>query len=128
MSRLTLRLPESLHRQLETLARREQASLNQYIVYALTRQVTQTYLVHEHSEDAVDKQRTEFVALQQKIGQTSPEALDRVLADRETVEPEEGLEATTIRRFQGRLLNRQSDSRQQERVKGRGARSTRKAG
>ena len=36
MSRLTLRLPETLHRQLEAQARREGVSLNQYIVYALS--------------------------------------------------------------------------------------------
>jgi hypothetical protein len=38
MSRLTLRLPETLHHQLTGLADREGVSLNQYIVYALTRQ------------------------------------------------------------------------------------------
>ena len=39
MSRLTLRLPETLHQQLCHLAEDEGVSLNQYIVYALTRQV-----------------------------------------------------------------------------------------
>ena len=33
MSRLTLRLPETLHQQLANLAEREGISLNQYIVY-----------------------------------------------------------------------------------------------
>ena len=50
MSRLTLRLPETLHRHLEILARREQISLNQYIVYALTRQSTLAYYVQAHPE------------------------------------------------------------------------------
>lgn len=40
MSRLTVRLPNALHIQLDTLARAEGVSLNQYIVYALTRQAT----------------------------------------------------------------------------------------
>lgn len=40
MGRLTLRLPDALHTQLETLARSEGVSLNQYLVYALTRQAT----------------------------------------------------------------------------------------
>ena len=35
MSRLTLRLPETLHKQLTRLADGEGVSLNQYIVYAL---------------------------------------------------------------------------------------------
>ena len=128
MSRLTLRLPESLHRQLETLASREHASLNQYIVYALTRQVTQTYTVQEQSEDAVEKQRTEFVALQQRLGQASPEAIDRLLVEREKVESEEGLDAPTIRQLQERLMRRRISSRQKKSVKGKGSRSIRKAG
>lgn len=40
MSRLTVRLPESLHRRLSTQAEREGISLNHYIVYSLTRAVT----------------------------------------------------------------------------------------
>ena len=128
MSRLTLRLPESLHRQLETLANREQASLNQYIVYALTRQVTQTYLIQEHSEDAIEKQRTEFVALQQKLGKTPSEAIDRLLTERESVEPEKELDSKTTGRLQDRLRNRQLTSRRKDRVKGRGMQATRKAG
>ena len=43
MSRLTLRLPETLHQQLAKLAEGEGVSLNQYIVYALTRQATLAY-------------------------------------------------------------------------------------
>jgi predicted transcriptional regulator len=38
---MTVRLPESLHQQLQQLADLEDVSLNHYIVYALTRQVTQ---------------------------------------------------------------------------------------
>lgn len=104
------------------------STFNQYIVYALTRQVTQTYIVQEQSEDAVNKQRTEFVALQQRLGQASPEAIDRLLAERETVEPEEGLDSSTVRQLQERLLSRRSSSRQKESVKGKGSRSTRKTG
>lgn len=40
MSRLTVRLPETLHRQLAEQARREGISLNHYIVFSLTRAVT----------------------------------------------------------------------------------------
>ncbi len=40
MGRLTVRLPTALHQQLEVLARNEGVSLNQYMVYALTRQAT----------------------------------------------------------------------------------------
>lgn len=40
MSRFTVRLPETLHRQLAEQARREGVSLNHYIVFSLTRSVT----------------------------------------------------------------------------------------
>ena len=40
MSRLTVRLPQSLHQRLAQQADREGVSLNQYIVYTLTRTVT----------------------------------------------------------------------------------------
>jgi predicted HicB family RNase H-like nuclease len=45
MGRLTVCLPGTLHEQLTLLADREGVSLNQYIVYALTRQVTLAYTV-----------------------------------------------------------------------------------
>lgn len=45
MSRLTLRLPETLLQQLTNLAGQEGISLNQYIVYALTPQVASNYAV-----------------------------------------------------------------------------------
>lgn len=40
MSRLTVRLPESLHEQLTQQAEREGVSLNQYILFSLARAVT----------------------------------------------------------------------------------------
>jgi hypothetical protein len=57
MGRLTVRLPDGLHQQLELLARNEGVSLNQYLVYALTRQATlDAYLKSErenHSAQTV---------------------------------------------------------------------------
>jgi len=50
MGRLTLRLPDSLHQQLELPAEHEAVSLNQYVVYALTRQATLAYTVQPVAE------------------------------------------------------------------------------
>ena len=50
MSRLTLRLPDTLHQQLINLAENEGVSLNQYIVYALTRQSSTAYTVQPISK------------------------------------------------------------------------------
>jgi len=62
MGRLTVRLPDALHRQLENLARDEGVSLNQYLVYALTRQATLD--AHTKKEHAEARQRTRKSAQQ----------------------------------------------------------------
>ncbi len=72
MSRMTLRLPESLHRLLAEQARREGVSLNQYLVYSLTRLVsvedlhgqleTFTNLVSRFPEDVAEASLQELLA------------------------------------------------------------------
>lgn len=89
MSRLTLRLPDTLHQQLEILAEREQVSLNQYIVFALTRQVTLAYTVQPLPERALAEQRAAYTTLLQTLGQASFEEIQKALDARE----EAGLEA-----------------------------------
>ncbi|MDZ4872493.1 MAG: hypothetical protein CLLPBCKN_001881 [Chroococcidiopsis cubana SAG 39.79] len=61
MSRLTVRLPETLHQQLVRLAESEGVSLNQYIVYALTRQVTSAYTVETLDETTSDRQKESLI-------------------------------------------------------------------
>jgi len=91
MSRLTLRLPDTLHEQLEALAEQEAVSLNQYIVYALTRQATLAYTVHSLPEKAVREQRAAYNALLQSLGTATAEEIAAALDAREAAEPEEGL-------------------------------------
>jgi hypothetical protein len=79
MSRLTLRLPNSLHQQLEQMAENEQISLNQYIVYALTRQLTM---------------------------QASFDETQQALAARETVEPEPGLTPEVVGSLRAKIAAR----------------------
>ena len=50
MARLTLRLPDSLHRELAEQADAEGVSLNQYIVFSLTRVGTVARLATERAE------------------------------------------------------------------------------
>ena len=104
MSRLTLRLPETLHRQLEAQARREGVSLNQYIVYALSRQLTQDYTVYTVPEEAVAQQQAQFTALLRELGQASPEAISAVLAGRDHVEPEPELTPDVVAQLRTRLV------------------------
>ncbi|HEY65917.1 MAG TPA: toxin-antitoxin system HicB family antitoxin [Caldilineae bacterium] len=103
MGRLTVRLPETLHRQLEMQARREGVSLNQYIVYLLTRQVTLAYTVQAVPEEDAARQRDQFAALLQQLGQASHEEIQQVLAEREKVAPETELSPELVSRLQERL-------------------------
>jgi HicB family len=105
MSRLTVHLPETLHHQLAAQAKREGVSLNQYVVYALTRQLTQSYTVQGLSEETMAQQQAQFSALLQALGQASPTTLPAALAAREQVEPEPALKPEMITRLRARLAN-----------------------
>jgi hypothetical protein len=75
MSRMTVRLPESLHRRLAEQAEREGVSLNHYIVYSLTRTVTAADL---------EGQRARFEELAHRYPPEEAEtALQELLAARE---------------------------------------------
>jgi len=100
MSRLTLRLPQSLHQQLIRLAEAEGISLNQYIVYALTRQAASADLIGTVPEGEIDQQKQSFQALLQQLGQASPTQIESALAGREMVEPEPELSPQTIASLQ----------------------------
>ena len=103
MSRLTVRLPETLHDQLTTQAKREGISLNQYIVYALTRQVTLAYTVQAVSEQSMSQQQAAYTALLQRLGRASSDEIKAALAEREEVEAEEGLSTKVMRNLQNRF-------------------------
>ncbi len=106
MSRLTLRLPETLHRQLEQLAQSEATSLNQYIVYALTRQVTLAYTVQSLPEKAIAEQKASYTALLQSLGQASFDEIAHVLAEREKVDLDKGLTPQVIQAIGDKIAER----------------------
>ena len=103
MSRLTLRLPETLHDQLEALARDEAVSLNQYIVYALTRQVTLAYAVQPIADGEIKEQRAAYSALLQGLGQSTFAEVEKVLAGREKARPEKGLTPEAVKTLKRRM-------------------------
>jgi hypothetical protein len=106
MSRLTLRLPDTLHQQLSHLAESEGVSLNQYIVYALTRQSFANYTVQPVPKQETSQQQSDFTSLLQKLEKESLTEIEVVLAERETVQPEKGLTPEIIAQFQQRLQNK----------------------
>ena len=107
MSRLTLRLPETLHHQLKAQAQREGVSLNQYIVYALTRQVTPTLTLQAVPDKEISQQQAQFKKLLKNLGQASTSEIQMVLAEREAVEPEPELTPDVVAHLQKRLKRKQ---------------------
>ena len=107
MSRLTLRLPETLHRQLKTQAKREGVSLNQYIVYALTQQVQLTYTMQAVPKNSAAQQQAQYTTLLQSLGQASYDEIKKTLAEREIVEAESSLQPEVVVRLQKRLVAKQ---------------------
>ena len=106
MSRMTLRLPETLHEQLAALARDEAESLNQYIVYALTRQVTLAYTVQTIAEGQIKEQRAAYTALLLGLGQTTFDEIEKALTGREKVKPEKVLTPAALKALKSRLARR----------------------
>ena len=77
--------------------------LPEYILYALTRQLAQTYTVHVVSEEGVAQQQAQFAALLEELGQPAPAALTAAFAARESSALEPELTPDVITRLQARL-------------------------
>jgi hypothetical protein len=103
MGRFTLRLPETLHIELELRAQQEGVSLNQYVVYALTRQVATTYTIHPLSEASVKEQQARYDKLLAGLGQPDLAETKAFLADRESAERESGLTDEMITRVEAKM-------------------------
>lgn len=108
MSQVTLHLPQTLYYQLETLAKHEDVSLTEYILYILAYQTRAAYTVQPVPPEAVAEQRAQFNALLKELGQTTAAEIETGLAHREAVAPEKGLSAETIRRVRQKISAKQS--------------------
>ncbi|MGB3292701.1 MAG: YlcI/YnfO family protein [Phormidesmis sp.] len=107
MKRLTLRLPENLHEQLSRLAESEGVSLNQYIVYLLTRQVASFYTVQILSESSIDHQKANLKQWLQASELCSETEAAEILAEREPAPLQAQLSSDTLIRFQSMLQQSQ---------------------
>lgn len=106
MSRLTLRLPETLHQQLVNLAQEEGISLNQYIVYALTRQVSTAYKVETISQVKIDEQQRNFDRLITQLGNADSKEIEAALSEREITEPEPELTPEAIALIRAKIAKK----------------------
>ena len=89
----------------ETLAQCEGVSLSQYALFALTRQTTLSYTVKSVSETETTQQRAAFAALLNRLGQASFSEIEKIMQEREVVEPETGLTPEVVKRLQNRIAN-----------------------
>lgn len=103
MGQLTLRLPESLRHQLETLARGKGVTVNQYVLSALSRQVKQAYTVEAVPEKDITKQRAAFADLLNSLGKASFSEMEKLMREREVVKPEKGLNPKVVTRLRNRI-------------------------
>lgn len=92
MSVLTLNLPDHLHQNLSAQAQTEGISLEELIVFALSRQSSPGYRIESQTEAQIREQELRRDALRQSLGRVSKEEARRILNDREVVQPEELLD------------------------------------
>ena len=83
MGRFTIRLPDTLHQELERQAQHEGVSLNQYVVYALTQKVTPSYLIQVQPDADIERQQQRIQALLKKLGEPDRTIASEYLATRE---------------------------------------------
>lgn len=107
MGRFTLRLPETLHQELESRADQEGVSLNQYIVYALTRQIGTKYTIEVLPERQIQEQRSVYDAALSKLSHADEKDEEtiarRFLEERASGEPEPGLSKEMIDRLRAKF-------------------------
>jgi predicted DNA-binding ribbon-helix-helix protein len=78
MSALSLRLPESLHRKLADVARREGISINQLISSAVAEKMSALMTEEYLAERAKRGSRRRFAAVLSKIPDVEPDGSDRI--------------------------------------------------
>ncbi len=76
MSTISLRLPESLHRSVRELARKEDVSINQLITTALAEKLSALMTVEYLAERAKRGSRKKFERAMAKVKDAKPEARD----------------------------------------------------
>lgn len=106
MGRFTIRLPDTLHSELQTRAQLEGVSMNQYVVYALARQVSSGSVIQSVPDEQVQQQKVRFDKLLQSLGQPSHAETQQILAERERVAPESSLSQKLVDQIQHLIAQR----------------------
>jgi predicted transcriptional regulator len=78
MSTISLRLPESLHKRVRELAKKERVSINQLITSALAEKVSALLTLEYLEERARRGNREKFERALSKVKDVEPEPADRI--------------------------------------------------
>lgn len=78
MSKLTVRLPESLHSKIKELAKAEGISINQFLVVAAAEKMSALLTEDFLENEAKQGQRKDFESFLKKVPDVEPEAYDRL--------------------------------------------------
>ena len=77
MSALTVRLPESLHRHIKEIAKREGYSVNQFLATAAAEKMSALMTLDFLREEAAQGRRSDFEAFLQRVPEREPIETDR---------------------------------------------------
>jgi len=103
MGRFTVRLPDTLHNELELQARHEGVSLNQFIVYTLTKKTAPAYTIQMFPDTDIQQQRNRFNALLKQLGPPDQTITREFLDEREVEQPEDEETAELIAKVKAKL-------------------------
>jgi len=78
MSALTVRLPESLHKRIKDLARREGYSINQFLATAAAEKMSALLTLEYLREEAAQGNRADFEGFLDRVPSVEPIETDRV--------------------------------------------------
>lgn len=78
MSTLSIRLPDSLHKQVRELAEKEGVSMNQFIALAVAEKMSALATVEYLEKRAERGDREKFEAILRKVPDVEPEDRDRL--------------------------------------------------
>jgi len=77
MSTLSIRLPESLHKNLKKISKKEKISLNQFITNAVTEKITAVETEIYLKERATNGSKKNYIDVLEKVKDIEPDELDR---------------------------------------------------
>jgi len=107
MARMTIRLPETLHAVLQQQASKEGLSLNQFILYSLTRQSAFAHAIETLPPKQVMEQQARFHTLLQSLGPGMNDAEWEAFIAQRNGARKLNVSRTTERKLRAKIAKRQ---------------------